>query len=228
MDPQPAEFVLSAPGSPGPGLPPPAPSCSEDDLLRAIDKLGSLGGGFAVIRIGSRQFVRSVPTQLNTDANRLIELAQVGPAGVAVEGREGAVLSRPCSGEAGSEVEVDASTSRSTPGSLCGPTPTQTSTPAPQGLGGYMTLADAVANSGWQEARVRDVLEGMLRDGLVLVDDPPPSSSSGSGSSNRGVGSGGSGSREADRLYWVPALGLEWATQRYLEQQGLGGAATAG
>lgn len=51
---------------------------SEDDLLRAIEKLQSLGGGYGVVRIGGKQFVRSVPTELNTDTNAIIELAQVG------------------------------------------------------------------------------------------------------------------------------------------------------
>ena len=50
---------------------------SEDDLLRAIDKLKVLGGGFGVVRIGAKQFVRSVPTELTTDTNAVIELAQV-------------------------------------------------------------------------------------------------------------------------------------------------------
>lgn len=49
--------------------------------MRAIEKLRSLGGGFGVVRIGPRQFVRSVPTELNTDTNAIIELAQVGVGG---------------------------------------------------------------------------------------------------------------------------------------------------
>ncbi|KAI7837848.1 hypothetical protein COHA_008336 [Chlorella ohadii] len=35
-----------------------------------------LGSGFGVVKIGSRQFVRSMPTELSTDSNTLIELAQ--------------------------------------------------------------------------------------------------------------------------------------------------------
>eukprot|EP00887_Chlorella_sp_A99_P002409 scaffold10.g2409.t1 len=137
---------------------------SEDDLLRAIDKLAVLGGGFAVVTIGARRFVRSVPTQLSTDANRLIEVAQLHRAHRV------------------------------------------------QGLGGFMTLADAVANIGWAEARVRDALGAMLSEGLLLVDDPPPSSS-------RGAGAGSTGGR-AEQLYWVPALGMEWGTEQYLQREG--------
>jgi ESCRT-II complex subunit VPS22 len=50
---------------------------SEDDLVRAIEKLGGLGSGFGVVKIGTRSFVRSVPTEISTDSNRLIELAEV-------------------------------------------------------------------------------------------------------------------------------------------------------
>lgn len=59
---------------------------SEDDLLRAIQKLKSLGGGFGVVRIGGTQFVRSVPTELNTDTNAVIELAQVNCSSFSVLG----------------------------------------------------------------------------------------------------------------------------------------------
>ncbi len=31
---------------------------SEDDILRAIAKLGVLGGGFAIVRVGERRMVR--------------------------------------------------------------------------------------------------------------------------------------------------------------------------
>ena len=49
---------------------------SEDDILRAIGKLKALGSGFAVERIGKQALVRSVPGELNTDKNRLLEMAQ--------------------------------------------------------------------------------------------------------------------------------------------------------
>ena len=49
---------------------------SEDDILRAIGKLKALGSGFAVERIGKQALVRSVPGELNTDKNKLLELGQ--------------------------------------------------------------------------------------------------------------------------------------------------------
>ncbi|KAK1291789.1 hypothetical protein QJS10_CPB17g00118 [Acorus calamus] len=50
---------------------------SEDDCLRAINKLKILGGGFEVISVGKKKLVRSVPTELNKDHNEILELAQV-------------------------------------------------------------------------------------------------------------------------------------------------------
>jgi ESCRT-II complex subunit VPS22 len=48
---------------------------SEDDIVRAIRKLKVLGGGFDLVGVGSLAFVRSVPGELNTDKNRVLELA---------------------------------------------------------------------------------------------------------------------------------------------------------
>ena len=45
-------------------------------MLRAIDKLQVLGGGFGVVRVGDRRLVRSVPGELNTDKNQALLLAQ--------------------------------------------------------------------------------------------------------------------------------------------------------
>jgi ESCRT-II complex subunit VPS22 len=50
-------------------------------VLRAIEKLKSLGGGFGMVKIGATQFVRSVPKEMNTDTNAVIELAQVRARG---------------------------------------------------------------------------------------------------------------------------------------------------
>ncbi|KAK1267973.1 hypothetical protein QJS04_geneDACA022883 [Acorus gramineus] len=52
-------------------------SVSEDDCLRAINKLKILGSGFEVISVGKKKLVRSVPTELNKDHNEILELAQV-------------------------------------------------------------------------------------------------------------------------------------------------------
>ncbi|XP_017980716.1 PREDICTED: vacuolar protein sorting-associated protein 22 homolog 1 isoform X2 [Theobroma cacao] len=49
---------------------------SEDDCLRAISKLKTLGSGFEVISAGKKKLVRSVPTELKKDHNEILELAQ--------------------------------------------------------------------------------------------------------------------------------------------------------
>ena len=45
-------------------------------MLRAIDKLKVLGGGFNVFKVGSQTLVRSVPGELNRDKNQALKLAQ--------------------------------------------------------------------------------------------------------------------------------------------------------
>jgi len=50
---------------------------SEDDVLRAVKSLEPLASGFKVLRLGSKQMVRSVPTELNTDQAIVLEAVQV-------------------------------------------------------------------------------------------------------------------------------------------------------
>ena len=47
---------------------------SEDDILRAVKSLAPLGSGFSVIDIGSKQFIRSSPKELNTDQSTVLEV----------------------------------------------------------------------------------------------------------------------------------------------------------
>lgn len=47
---------------------------SEDDILRAVKSLAPLGSGFSVIHIGSKQFIRSIPKELNTDQSTVLEV----------------------------------------------------------------------------------------------------------------------------------------------------------
>ena len=48
---------------------------SEDDVLRAITQLRSLGGGWAVVTVGGQQCVRSVPSELDGDASAALGAA---------------------------------------------------------------------------------------------------------------------------------------------------------
>ncbi|OJJ84765.1 ESCRT-II subunit protein SNF8 [Aspergillus glaucus CBS 516.65] len=50
---------------------------TEDDILRAIKSLEPLGSGFSIISVGSKQYIRSVPKELNTDQATVLEAIQV-------------------------------------------------------------------------------------------------------------------------------------------------------
>jgi len=50
---------------------------SSDDILRAVKSLEPLGSGFTIVKIGSKQMIRSVPKELNTDQSIVLEVIQV-------------------------------------------------------------------------------------------------------------------------------------------------------
>ncbi|KAJ5143053.1 uncharacterized protein N7515_001840 [Penicillium bovifimosum] len=50
---------------------------SDDDILRAVRSLEPLGSGFSIINVGSKQFIRSIPKELNTDQATVLEAIQV-------------------------------------------------------------------------------------------------------------------------------------------------------
>ncbi|KAI9797265.1 MAG: hypothetical protein M1833_005561 [Piccolia ochrophora] len=50
---------------------------SDDDILRAVRSLKPLGSGFAIVKIGQKQMIRSVPKELNTDQSKVLEAIQV-------------------------------------------------------------------------------------------------------------------------------------------------------
>ncbi|KAI9661104.1 MAG: hypothetical protein M1821_009431 [Bathelium mastoideum] len=50
---------------------------STDDILRAVRSLEPLGSGFAVLELGRKQMIRSVPKELNTDQSTVLEALQV-------------------------------------------------------------------------------------------------------------------------------------------------------
>lgn len=51
-------------------------SCLSDDVLRAVRSLKPLGSGFAIVNIGERAMIRSVPKELNTDQSAVLEAIQ--------------------------------------------------------------------------------------------------------------------------------------------------------
>lgn len=48
-----------------------------DDILRAVRSLEPLGSGFSIICVGSKQYIRSIPKELNTDQSTVLEVIQV-------------------------------------------------------------------------------------------------------------------------------------------------------
>ncbi|KAL8733652.1 MAG: hypothetical protein Q9181_003510 [Wetmoreana brouardii] len=50
---------------------------SDDDILRAAKSLDPLGSGFSIVTVGSRQMIRSIPKELNTDQSTVLEVIQV-------------------------------------------------------------------------------------------------------------------------------------------------------
>lgn len=53
-----------------------AEAVGQSDIVAAIKKLKVLGNGFDLVTLGDQLYVRSVPGELNTDKNRVLELAQ--------------------------------------------------------------------------------------------------------------------------------------------------------
>ncbi|KKA26218.1 hypothetical protein TD95_000099 [Thielaviopsis punctulata] len=54
-----------------------APEVTDDDLLRAVDTLKPLGSSYSVIKLGRKQYIRSVPRELNTDQSSVMEASQI-------------------------------------------------------------------------------------------------------------------------------------------------------
>ncbi|KAF4119735.1 ESCRT-II complex subunit VPS22 [Geosmithia morbida] len=50
---------------------------SGDDVRRAVETLAPLGGSYAVVRVGRKDYVRSVPRELGTDQAAVLEAAHV-------------------------------------------------------------------------------------------------------------------------------------------------------
>ncbi|KAG5985286.1 hypothetical protein E4U55_006766 [Claviceps digitariae] len=50
---------------------------SEDDVRRAVETLKPLGGGYGIVRVGRRDYIRSVPRELSNDQAAAVEAAQV-------------------------------------------------------------------------------------------------------------------------------------------------------
>lgn len=50
------------------------------DIVKAVETLSVLGKGFEIVRLGAKDYVRSVPLELNADQAIVLEAAQVSIA----------------------------------------------------------------------------------------------------------------------------------------------------
>lgn len=50
---------------------------SEDDVRRAVETLKPLGGSYGIVKVGRKEYIRSVPRELSNDQAAVVEAAQV-------------------------------------------------------------------------------------------------------------------------------------------------------
>ncbi|KAK2612202.1 ESCRT II complex subunit Dot2 [Conoideocrella luteorostrata] len=50
---------------------------SEDDVRRAVETLNPLGGSYGIVRVGRKEYIRSVPKELSNDQEAAVEAAHV-------------------------------------------------------------------------------------------------------------------------------------------------------
>ncbi|KAL4422019.1 hypothetical protein ABPG77_005449 [Micractinium sp. CCAP 211/92] len=168
---------------------------SEDDLARAIERLAGLGSGFGLVTIGGKQFVRSVPTELSTDSNSLIELAE----------RLGGYFSL---ADALSNTGWQEERLRDALAAM-----------AREGL---LLIDDQPGKQEWHGREWRPRVGGPASSssttggGSAATAAPSPLAAG-------LAASGGSGSSSRQRLYWVPAVGVLPAIEHYRQAEGLAG-----
>ena len=132
---------------------------SEDDLLRAIERLQCLGGGWKVLTVGGKKVIRSVPVEFSPDQSEVIR--------VAVEGDEDAfgddvVDDDDVRGETDRRGETGLSRNRAL-------------ATYPVGCVSRSALeAPPPAGPGWTRERARSACEQLVKCGVALVDDGDP------------------------------------------------------
>ena len=127
---------------------------SEDDLLRAIERLQCLGGGWKVRTGGGKKVIRSVPVEFSPDQSEVIRIA--------AEGDEDAF---------GDDVADDDVRGESTNQSRA------RIRSYPVGCVSRSALeAPPPAGPGWTRERARSACEQLVKCGVALVDDGDPRS----------------------------------------------------
>jgi len=119
---------------------------SEDDLLRAIERLQCLGGGWKVLTVGGKKVIRSVPVEFSPDQAEVIRVAA-----------EGARAVRAGDGDVSISAEKKATAQRGTYPVGC-VSRSALEAPPPSGM-------------GWTRERARSACEQLVKCGVALVDD---------------------------------------------------------
>ena len=119
---------------------------SEDDLLRAIERLQCLGGGWKVLTVGGKKVIRSVPVEFSPDQAEVIRVAA-----------EGARVVRAGDGDVSISAEKKATAQRRMYPVGC-VSRSALEAPPPSGM-------------GWTRERARSACEQLVKCGVALVDD---------------------------------------------------------
>jgi ESCRT-II complex subunit VPS22 len=119
---------------------------SEDDLLRAIERLQCLGGGWKVLTVGGKKVIRSVPVEFSPDQAEVIRVAA-----------EGARAVRAGDGDVSISAEKKATAQRGEYPVGC-VSRSALEAPPPSGM-------------GWTRERARSACEQLVKCGVALVDD---------------------------------------------------------
>ena len=126
---------------------------SEDDLLRAIERLQCLGGGWKVLTVGGKKVVRSVPVEFSPDQSEVIRIAAEG------------------AGDVGDDESVRGETGRDA-GSASGRSRARG---CPVGCVRLSALeVPPPTGPGWTRERARSACEQLVKCGVALVDDGDP------------------------------------------------------
>jgi len=123
---------------------------SEDDLLRAIERLQCLGGGWKVLTVGGKKVIRSVPVEFSPDQSEVIRVAAEGAR--RVRDGDGDVFFS----EKNAEKKAILETERAYPVGCVSRSALEA--PPPSGL-------------GWTRERARSACEQLVKCGVALVDD---------------------------------------------------------
>lgn len=129
---------------------------SEDDLLRAIERLQCLGGGWKVLTVGGKKVVRSVPVEFSPDQSEVIRIAAEGAGDV---GDDESVR-----GETGGDAGSASGRSRARACPVGCVRRSALEVPPPTG-------------PGWTRERARSACEQLVKCGVALVDDGDPTRS---------------------------------------------------